>query len=54
MITHGLFKCSKFGPLSNFQRLNRHSSVLLDQVPLQLDRKGIKEREDGEMGGGGK
>ena len=27
-------------------------SVLLDQTPLQLDRDGIKEREDGERGGG--
>ena len=37
----------------NFQSLNRHSSVLLDQILLQLDREGIKERENGEMGGGG-
>ena len=41
----------------NFQSLNRHSSVLLDQILLQLDRKGnrkgIIERENGEMGGGG-
>ena len=28
-------------------------SVLLDQIALQLDREGIKEREDGEKGGGG-
>ena len=26
---------------------------MLDQIPLQLDREGIKEREDGEGGGGG-
>ena len=37
----------------NFQSLNRHSSVLLDQILLQLDREGIKERENGEMGGEG-
>ena len=24
----------------------------LDQAPLQLDREGMKAREDGEMGGG--
>ena len=27
---------------------------MLDQAPLQLDREGIKEREDGERGGGGR
>jgi len=26
---------------------------LLQQVPLQLDRNGITEREDGKRGGGG-
>ena len=26
---------------------------MLDQIPLQLDRKGIKESEDGERGGEG-
>ena len=26
---------------------------MLDQIPLQLDREGIKEREDGERDGGG-
>jgi len=26
---------------------------LLDQIPLQLDRERIKEREDGARGGGG-
>ena len=26
---------------------------MLDQIPLQLDREGIKEREDGERGGAG-
>ena len=25
---------------------------MLDQIPLQLDREGLKEREDGERGGG--
>ena len=49
-----------FGPLINFQcqhprhlSLNCHQSVLLDQAPLQLDREGIKARENGERGGGG-
>ena len=32
--------------------LNRHRSVLLDQIPLQLDRDGIKEKENGERVGG--
>ena len=36
------------------QSLNRHWSVLLDQTPLQLDREGIKEREGGKRGGGGR
>ena len=52
----GLYiKCSKFGSLINFQGLNRHWSVFLDQIPLQLDREGIKETEDGKrvVGGGG-
>ena len=31
-----------------FQSLNNHWLVLLDQISLQLDREGIKEREDGE------
>ena len=26
---------------------------MLDQILLQLDREGIKERENGEIGGGG-
>ena len=33
--------------------MNRHRSVLLDQILLQLDREEIKEREDSEIGGGG-
>ena len=33
--------------------MNRHWSVLLDQTPLQLEREGMKEREDGERGGVG-
>ena len=37
------------GPI-NFKSLNHHLSVLLEQIPLQLDREGIKEREDGERG----
>ena len=53
LFEHGLFKYSKFGPLINFQSLNRHSSVLLDQVSLQLDREEIKEREDGDRDGEG-
>ena len=40
-------------PWLNIQSLNRHWSVLLDQIPLQLDREGIKERENDETGGGG-
>ena len=40
------------GSLINVQSLNRHWSVFLDQIQLQLDREGIKEREDGERGGG--
>ena len=39
------FLSSKFGSLSNFQSLNRHWSVLLDQIPLQFDRDRIKENE---------
>ena len=31
--------------------MNRHRSVLLDQILLQLDREEIKEREDSEIGG---
>ena len=34
------------------QSLNRHCWVLPYQIPLQLDREGIKERENGEKGGG--
>ena len=49
----GFFKFSKFGSMIHFQSLNCHWSVLLDQIPLQLDQEGIKEREDGERGGGG-
>ena len=45
---HGLFKRSKFGSLINFRSLDSLWSVLLDQIPLQLDRKVIKERENGE------
>ena len=40
------------GSLINFQSLNHHWSVLPDQIPLQLDREKIREREDGERGGG--
>ena len=36
-----------------FQSLNRHWSVFLDKIPLQLDKGGIKEREDGKRGRGG-
>ena len=57
---HGISKCSKFGSLINFQcqchlrqSLNRHRSVLLDQIPLRLDKEGIKVRKDGKWGGGG-
>ena len=55
---HGLFKCSKFGSLINFQcQYLRYQNlielsliILLDQTPLQVDREGIREREDGERG----
>ena len=43
----------KLGSWINFQSLNHHSSVLLDQIPLQLDKEGIKKRKDDERGGGG-
>ena len=50
----GFLSVSNFsGSLINFQSLNRHWSLLLDQIPLQLDREGIKEREDDERGGEG-
>ena len=53
---HTLLKCSKFVSLINFQSLTHYWSVLLDLIELQLDREGIKEREDGKWaeGGGGK
>ena len=47
------FKCSKFSSLINFQSLNRHWLVLLDLLVPQFAREGIKDREDGERGGGG-
>ena len=37
----------------NFPSLNCHWLVLLDQIPLKLDREGIKEKEDGERAVGG-
>ena len=39
-----------FSSLINFQILNRHWSILLDLIVFQLDREGIKGREDGERG----
>ena len=39
-------------PWLNIQSLNHHWSVLLDEIPLQLDKEGIKERENDETGGG--
>ena len=33
--------------------MTRHWSVLLDHIALQLDREGMKGRENGERGGGG-
>ena len=42
----------KLGSWINFQSLNHHSSVLLDQIPLHLYKVGIKERKDDERGGG--
>ena len=57
---HGVSKCSKSGSLINLQcqchlrqSLNHHWSVLLDQIPLQLDKEGIKVRKDGKWGGVG-
>ena len=47
------FKCFKFSPLINFQSSDRHWSVVLDKIQLQLDREEAKEREDGELGGEG-
>ena len=47
------FKCSKFSYLINFQSLNRHWLVLLDLLVPQFAREGIKDRDDGERGGGG-
>ena len=44
----------KFSSLINFQRLNRHWSVLLDHIALQLDKEAMKGREDGERGEGGR
>ena len=42
----GFFKCSKFSSLINFHGLNLHSSVsVLDEIPVTLDREGIKGRE---------
>ena len=35
-----------------FQSLNRHSSVLLDHVALQLNREGIKGGKDGKKSAG--
>ena len=49
----GFLSVPNLVPWCNFQSLNRHWSVLLDQIPLQLDRKGIKESEDGKRGGEG-
>ena len=41
---HGLFKYSKFISLINFQSLNRHWSVLLSLIALQLDREDKRKR----------
>ena len=41
-------------PISSVSGLESPWSVLLDQTPLQLDSEGIKEREDGERGSGGR
>ena len=43
----------RFSSLINFQSLNRHWSDLLNLIALELDREGIKERENGERGGVG-
>ena len=49
----GFLSVPNLVPWLNIQSLNRHWSVLLDQIPLQLDTEGMKEREDGERGGAG-
>ena len=41
-------------PISLVSVLESPWSVLLDQTLLQLDGEGIKEREDGERGSGGR
>ena len=38
-------KKTEHGSLITFQSLNHHWSVLLDQIPLQLDREGIKGKK---------
>ena len=48
----GLFNCSKFSSLINFQSFFHHWSFLLDLNAFRPDREGIKGREDGERGGG--
>ena len=48
----GLFNCSKFSSLINFQSFFHHRSFLLDLNAFRPDREGIKGREDGERGGG--
>ena len=49
----GFLSVPNLVPWLDIQSLHRHWSVLLDQIPLQLDREGMKEREDSERGGGG-
>ena len=43
----------KSNKLTELQSLNRHRSVLLNLIALQLDRGGDKGREDCERGGRG-
>ena len=37
--------------ISSVSELEASLIILLDQTPLQVDREGIREREDGERGG---
>ena len=50
----GFLSVPNFSLLINFQNLNCHRSVLLNLIALQLDKEGIKGREDDDMDGGGR
>ena len=49
----GFFSVPNLVPRLIFRDWIVTDRFLLDQSLLQLDRKGIKEREDSEIGGGG-